>query len=104
MANFTPTPEMIALREAIDALDAQIEVLLNQRAMAVVKIGQAKRELGLPVYDAAREADIFRRLDELNPGPLENVAIRRIYERMLDEFRRLERLHQQMTVPTENKS
>jgi chorismate mutase len=99
-----PTPEMAALRERIDALDAQIEQLLNQRAMAVVEIGKAKRVLGLPVYDAAREAEIFHRLDELNPGPLENVAIRRIYERMLDEYRRLERLHQQLTeIPEASK-
>ena len=97
MSKFTPTPEMIALRDKIDALDSRIEALLNERALAVVEIGRAKRALGLPVYDAVREADIFHRLDELNPGPLENVAIRRIYERMLDEFRRLERLHQQLT-------
>ncbi len=51
-----------------------------------------KRELGLPVYQPDREEQIFGRVIEANAGPLEDAAVRRLFERILDEARRLERM------------
>ena len=80
-----------ALRTEIDACDAELVKLLSRRARAVARIGRLKHAAGLPVYDPRREAEIFANLGRLNAGPLEDGALRRIYERLLDESRRLER-------------
>ena len=85
------TPELGALRAEIDACDAEIVALLSRRARAVAQIGRIKHDTGLPIYDPRRESEIFANLGRFNPGPLEDGALRRIYERLLDESRRLER-------------
>lgn len=79
-------------RETIDRVDLEIVALLNERARAVARIGDVKRELGLPIYQPDREEQIFGRVVEANTGPLEDAAVRRLFERILDEARRLERL------------
>ena len=78
-------------REKIDAVDRQIVELLNQRAHCVLAIGSHKSRLGLTIYDPAREEEIVRQAIAANEGPLEDAAIRRLFERILDESRRLER-------------
>jgi chorismate mutase len=45
------------------------------------------------VYDPSREKAIFARMQAANPGPLDDAAIVRLFERVIDESRRLERLH-----------
>jgi chorismate mutase len=80
------------LRLQIDGLDLEILELLNRRASCALDIGVAKRRQGRSIYDAEREASIVRRVLESNRGPLEAAAIRRLFERILDESRRLERL------------
>ena len=57
-----------------------------------LRIGEIKKELGIPVYDPEREKRIFEAMTEANPGPLEDDAITRLFERVIDESRRLERL------------
>ena len=79
-------------RATIDRVDLEIVSLLNERARAVARIGDVKRELGLPIYQPEREEQIFGRVVEANTGPLEDAAVRRLFERILDEARRLERL------------
>ena len=66
--------------------------LLNSRSACAVEIGRIKRRLGLPVYSPEREAWILERVMRENPGPLEPMAVRRVFERIIDESRRLERL------------
>ena len=78
-------------RRRIDELDASILELLNQRSRCALEIGSAKGRLGLPVYDPEREAGILRRVVSGNTGPLGEDAVRRVFERILDESRRLER-------------
>ncbi len=80
------------LRRKIDELDLEILELLNKRASCALAIGAAKRRNGWSVYDAEREASIVLRVLESNEGPLEAAAIRRLFERILDESRSLERL------------
>ena len=79
-------------RRRIDAIDEQLMRLLNSRSACAVEIGKVKRSLGLPVYSPEREAQILERVTRENPGPLDHGAVRRVFERIIDESRRLERL------------
>lgn len=84
--------EIGAWRTRIDTIDEQLVRLLNSRSACAVEIGRLKRRLGLPVYSPEREAAILERVMRDNPGPLEPTAVRRVFERIIDESRRLERL------------
>jgi chorismate mutase len=81
-----------AWRRRIDVIDEQLMRLLNSRSACAVEIGKVKRMLGLPVYSPEREAWILDRVMRENPGPLDPTAVRRVFERIIDESRRLERL------------
>jgi chorismate mutase len=48
----------------------------------------------LPVYQPARENEILANVERANPGPLADTAIRRLFERIIDEARSLERAAQ----------
>jgi chorismate mutase len=90
---FREDPEEIeAWRRRIDAIDAQLVRLLNSRSACAVEIGRLKRRLGLPIYAPEREAAILERVERDSTGPLEPTAVRRVFERIIDESRRLERL------------
>jgi len=80
------------IREEIDRLDADLLQIFNRRASLALQIGEIKKTLGIPVYDPEREKKIFQKMRENNPGPLEDEAIIRLFERVIDESRRLERL------------
>lgn len=80
------------LRREIDRLDQELLQIFNARASLALKIGEIKKDLGLPVYDPHREKKIFDRMRAANPGPLEDEAIVRLFERVIDESRRLERI------------
>jgi chorismate mutase len=79
-------------RRRIDLIDGQLMSLLNSRSACAVEIGRIKRRLGLPVYSPEREAWILERVMRDNPGPLDPTAVKRVFERVIDESRRLERL------------
>lgn len=80
------------IRERIDRLDSELLRIFNERASLALKIGEIKKGLDLPVYDPAREKRIFNRMTADNPGPLDDQAIVRLFERVVDESRRLERI------------
>ena len=80
------------LRDQIDRFDDELLRIFNQRADIALKIGEIKKTRGLPVYDPTREKMIFQRMKGLNPGPLDDEAIVRLFERVIDESRRLERI------------
>lgn len=84
--------EVEAWRKRIDLIDEQLMRLLNSRSACAVEIGRLKRFLGLPVYSPDREAWILERVMRENPGPLDPTAVGRVFERIIDESRRLERL------------
>jgi chorismate mutase len=84
--------EIDAWRRRIDAIDMQLVGLLNSRSACAVEIGRLKRALGLPIYSPEREAWILERVTRDNPGPLDPGAVRRVFERILDEARHLERV------------
>jgi chorismate mutase len=79
-------------RRRIDLIDEHLMRLLNSRSACAVEIGRLKRALGLPVYSPEREAWILERVMRENPGPLDPTAVKRVFERIIDESRRLERL------------
>ena len=66
--------------------------LLNSRSACAVEIGRIKRHIGMAVYQPEREKWILDRAEKNNPGPLDSGAVRRVFERVIDESRRLERL------------
>ncbi len=79
-------------RRRIDQIDDQLMRLLNSRSACAVEIGRLKRRCGLPVYQPDREKWILDRAARNNPGPLDSGAVQRVFERVIDESRRLERL------------
>jgi chorismate mutase len=78
-------------RKAIDRLDLGILRLLNQRARIVDRIGAIKREMRMPIYEPRREDEVFRNVTGGNGGPLSEAAVRRLFERIIDEMRTLQR-------------
>ena len=80
------------IRQAIDRLDSDLLRIFNERASLALAIGEIKKKLDLPVYDPDREKRIFDRMKAANPGPLDDGAIVRLFERVIDESRRLERI------------
>jgi len=80
------------LRIEIDRLDRELLRIFNQRANLALKIGEIKKERQMAVYDPEREKRIFEAMTAANPGPLEDSAIIRLFERVIDESRRLERI------------
>ena len=80
------------LRRRIDEIDTQLVSLLNARAECALAIGRAKKREGLELYQPGREAEVLEHVQGINSGPLDNGAIKRLFERVIDEARRLERL------------
>lgn len=64
--------------------------LLSERAQCALAIGHLKEAKGLPVYQPGREADVLQNVRRANHGPLDDEAIARLFERIIDEARRLE--------------
>lgn len=83
------------LRERIDQLDAELIRLLNERAACALEIGRTKVSLGLETYQPGREHEVLRRVRERNPGPLDGEAVTRLFERIIEEARRLEQIDAQ---------
>ncbi|MCC6367865.1 MAG: chorismate mutase [Bryobacterales bacterium] len=84
--------ELLAIhRGRIDEIDRQIRDLLNQRTAVVEQIGRVKREAALPIYEPKREDQVFRNVMESNPGPLPSDAVKRVFERIIDEMRTVQR-------------
>ena len=80
------------LRGRIDKLDDQLVRLLNERASHALEIGELKQALGLESHQPAREIEVLDHARSTNGGPLDEGAITRLFERIIDEARRLERL------------
>ena len=84
-----------ALREEIDKIDEVIVRLLDSRARCAYSIGRLKHQMGRPVYEPQREAAVLahvRQVNETLGGPLDGDAVARLYERIIDEARRIQRI------------
>ena len=90
-----PEPEsdkdMSTWRARIDAIDQILLVLLNERSRSANEIGHIKKQHKLPIYVPEREKTVLGNVLKNNSGPLEDDAVRRLFERIIDETRSLER-------------
>jgi chorismate mutase len=77
-------------RKKIDEIDRQIVALISQRAQAAQEIGKLKKSTSLPVYEPNRERIIFDNVRAANPGPLPDIELVHIYERIIDVMRALQ--------------
>ena len=77
-------------RRQIDEIDAAIVDALNRRMNCSMEIGKIKKAQGRPVYAPEREMAILNRVETLNKGPLNGAALRRIFQQIIEESRRLE--------------
>jgi chorismate mutase len=79
-------------RIKIDQIDLQLVKLLNERALCATEIGKVKLALGLDAYSPRREEEVMHNVTSSNDGPLSKQAIRRLFERIIDESRSVERI------------
>lgn len=78
-------------RRKIDKIDRKLVELLNERSRCALEIGRLKRVLSMPLYQPEREREILEGVERANRGPLPDTAVRRLFERILDEARAVER-------------
>jgi chorismate mutase len=83
--------ELARLRAAVDRVDEVLVKLLNQRAKYAVEIGSVKNVLSVPVYVPEREKEVLAHAERVSEGPLDHAAVRRLFERIIDESRRVQR-------------
>jgi chorismate mutase/prephenate dehydratase len=79
-------------REKIDELDLALLRILNERTSIVEIIGRIKQDLQLAIYEPKREDQVFENVVGHNQGPLPHDAVRRIFERIIDEMRTVQKL------------
>jgi chorismate mutase-like protein len=85
-------PTLDELRNDIDRVDEVLVRLLNERARVACEIGRLKKEQGVPIYQPEREKQVLEHVRNVAvEGPLGPEAIARLFERIIDEARRLER-------------
>lgn len=87
-----PADVMDRLRRRIDDIDSRMVRLLNERAKHAIELGHVKKVVGLTIYQPSREEEVLRNVRGHNRGPLENAALRRLFERIIDESRSIERI------------
>ncbi len=83
--------ELARLREAIDHIDEVLVRLLNQRARYAIEVGHIKGVIDMPIYSPEREKEVLANAERWSEGPLDPAAVRRLFERIIDESRRVER-------------
>jgi len=88
---FDPVRELSGCRERIDRVDLRIVELLNERTIIAEEIGNIKKRANMPIYEPKREDQVFANVTASNRGPMPNDAVRRIFERIIDEMRRVQK-------------
>ncbi len=79
-------------RDAIDEIDRTLLQVLNQRTTIVERIGALKQSMNMAVYEPRREDEVFANIRTHNAGPLPPEAMQRIFERIIDEMRNVQKL------------
>ena len=82
--------EIADWRKQIDELDRRLVELLSQRARAAHEIGKLKHTAGMPIYEPDREQAVFGNVRKINPGPLPDRDLVRIFERIMDIMRQIQ--------------
>jgi chorismate mutase len=102
----TPEEALKALEDyrlLIDAVDLRLLGLLNERTRVVEQIGRVKREAKLPIYEPNREDQVFDNVMSHNGGPLGSDAVKRIFERIIDEMRTIQRIRMESNAEGDSK-
>jgi chorismate mutase-like protein len=84
--------ELERCRVLVDDVDRRLVALLNERTRVVQDIGRVKRQTQMPIYEPRREDQVFANISASNRGPLTEEAVRRIFERIIDEMRMIQRV------------
>lgn len=79
------------LREEVDIIDSEIVKFLTKRINVSVEIGSIKKTIGLDTYDPRREYEIDDNINKLSEDPFVRKSLKRIYERIIDESRAVQR-------------
>ncbi len=87
MSASEPKAALADCRSRIDVVDRRIVALLNERTRIVEEIGNIKRKMAMPIYEPKREDEVFANAMASNAGPLSGEAVKRIFERIVDEMR-----------------
>jgi len=91
MSPVDATAALARCRERIDEIDRRLVELLNERTSIVEDIGRVKREAKLAIYEPKRESQVFDNIASHNAGPLTADGVKRIFERIIDEMRRIQK-------------
>jgi chorismate mutase-like protein len=87
----TPENQLAACRVRIDEVDRRLVALLNERTAIVERIGHIKKTAQMAVYEPKREDAVYANIASANQGPLPEDALKRIFERIIDEMRKVQR-------------
>jgi chorismate mutase len=90
-----PKDELERYRAQIDVLDRRLLEILNERTAIVEEIGRIKQQQHLAVYEPKREDQVYANILSHNRGPLPPDAVKRIFERIIDEMRTVQRNNMQ---------
>jgi chorismate mutase / prephenate dehydratase len=83
--------QLAKIRNEIDRLDQKVVKLLNARLKHTQKIGELKRGAKTRIYVAEREAQVLRRVQAANGGPLKPAALQAIYREIMSAALALEK-------------
>jgi chorismate mutase/prephenate dehydratase len=88
-----PVEPLSDLRKQIDSVDMEILKLLNKRAKLAIEVAKTKRACGEEscFYRPDREAKVLRRIQDQNPGPLDNDAVHLIFRELMSACLALEK-------------
>jgi chorismate mutase len=82
---------LIRLRDEVDKVDEEIGELLIRRIKISLEIGAIKKTMGLSAYDAQREKEIGANIQKQAGDPEIRNTLLKIYERIIDESRAIQK-------------
>lgn len=91
-------------RKKIDDLDRKLVELINERATCAIEIGKLKQDSAMPVYEPDRERIIFDNIAQLNHGPLSQIQLRQVYERLIDVMRQVQTVEMEPATDSPDKN
>ena len=77
-------------RAAIDVNDRQLVQLLNTRVKLACELAKLKHEMSIEILDVESEQQVLALARQNNGGPLDYGAITRIFQRIIEETRRIQ--------------
>ena len=86
-----PQDALAQCRVGIDDVDRRIVELLNERTLIVEQIGSIKQSFKMPIYEPKREEEVYLNIRASNRGPMPADSVKRIFERIIDEMRTIQR-------------